>query len=486
MKYKSVSEELGLRFLAMFFPLWGVVAPAALILFMVLLLRLPAHISLVSSLGIILTLLAFIVLCAYCSIVLDDDQISINKNGLSFPLKFWPTLRHKSQFKWSELSSLKLNWQRRDKFEEDESILLGFSNGGHARLKLSLLDQKQLEQFFIAFEACAFKCERDAELADFEEAIQASQRELGHKTCSELWDQTLAQRFSPATFTPLEPEATLQDRRYTILRQLSFGGFAAVYLARPVAGGFVIIKESCLPQNDDVQSKANQFFEREASLLAKLDHPNIVKILDRFAEGGRQYIVLEQIRGIDLGRYVREAGPQDEKVVLNFAGQIVEALRYLHSQSPPIVHRDITPDNLLLRPDGKVMLIDFGAAKEIIGSFTGTIIGKQAFMAPEQFKGNAAPASDIYSVGATLFYLASGKQPEPLATSNLNMPEAIAISSNETATAINDDRHRLKSIIEKCTALSPDLRPDAVELQKLLDQKTALTDHKSEIEVAQA
>jgi hypothetical protein len=66
------------------------------------------------------------------------------------------------------------------------------------------------------------------------------------------------------------------------------------------------------------------------------------------------------------------------------------------------------------------------------------------------------------------------------------MPEAIAISSNETATAINDDRHRLKSIIEKCTALSPDLRPDAVELQKLLDQKTALTDHKSEIEVAQA
>lgn len=439
--------------LALLFPVWGVVAPAALTLFLVLLIRLPAHISLPLSLSIIFGLLAFILICAFYAVLYDDDQIRVSKEGISFPLKFWADLKNKTQFKWSELSSLRLDWLRKDKFEPDESMILGFANGGVAKLNLSLLNHKQLEQFLIAFEACAFKCERDAELADFESAVQAMQKgdTLSH---TDSWDRALAQQFRPATFAPLEPDSFLQDRRYQILRQLSFGGFSAVYLARDGSGRFVVVKESCLPQREEVQAKAAELFAREAAVLAKIDHPTIVKVLDHFTEGGRQYIVLEHIRGLDLGRYVKESGVATDAAVLNIARQVSEALSYLHSQSPPIVHRDITPDNLLLRPDGQVTIVDFGAAREIVGEFTGTIIGKQSYMAPEQFKGRPEPASDIYSLGATLYYLATGKSPEPLAAS-------ATLLGNPNGDGL---RSHLHSIILRCTDPDPSKRPSSESL----------------------
>jgi len=437
-----------MRTLALLFPAWGVVAPAALTLFLILLIRLPAHISLPVSLGIIFGLLALILLCAFYAVLYDDDQIHVSKEGISFPLKFWADLKQQSQFKWSELSSLRLNWHRKETFDSDECITLGFTNGGVARLKLSLLDRKELEQFLIAFEACAFKCERDAELEDFEAAIPARQ-DGGALSLTDAWDRALAQQFRPATFAPLEPESYLQDRRYQILRQLSFGGFSAVYLARDNGGRFVVVKESCLPQSEEVQSKAAELFAREAAVLAKIDHPNIVKVLDHFTEGGRQYIVLEHLKGLDLGRYVKETGVATDTASLNIARQIIDALQYLHSQSPPIVHRDITPDNLLLCPDGKVMIIDFGAAKEIVGEFTGTIIGKQSYMAPEQFKGRPEPASDIYSLGATLYYMATGKAPEPLAAA---------------AAVLNSPNSHLQSIILRCTDPDACKRPSSESL----------------------
>ncbi|MBS1990812.1 MAG: serine/threonine protein kinase [Cyanobacteria bacterium SZAS LIN-3] len=440
MKYASAVEKANMHALALLFPIWGVVAPAALALFLLLLIRLPAHVSLALSLAIIAGLLAFILICTFYAVLYDDDQIKVSKEGIAFPLKFWADLKNKSQFPWSELSSLRLNWHRKEQFEPDECMTLGFTNGGAAKLKLSMLDRKQLEQFLIAFEACAYKCERDAELEDFEMALQAPQdgNILG---LTDSWDSALAKQFRPATFAPLEPESFLQGRRYQVLRQISFGGFSAVYLARDDAGRFVVVKEACLPHGDEVQAKAAELFAREAIVLAKIDHPNIVKVFDHFTEGGRQYIVLEYIRGLDLGQLVKDSGLVTDAAALNVARQISAALCYLHSQSPPIVHRDVTPDNLLMRPDGQVMIVDFGAAKEIISGFTGTLIGKQGYMAPEQFKGRPEPASDMYSLGATLYYLATGNAPEPLSASATLLGDP----SDEPA------RSHLRSIISRCT-----------------------------------
>lgn len=454
MKYTTRPMRAGIHALALSFPAWGILLPAALALFVILLLRLPANIPLGYSLALIAGMLTTIALCASAAIVCDDDEIRISKEGLSFPLRFLPSLKWRREHKWEELGALRLKWHRNDSFAPDEELIFFFEGGGHVKLKLQHLNPAELEQFFIAFEACATKCTRDADIPDFEIAVQ-SKKEGSALSYTQLWEKSLSHRFSGATFTPLEPNTMLQEGRCQVLRQLAFGGFAAVYLARAAGGRFVVLKESSFPQDEKVQTKATELFKREAAILSKLSHPHIAQMLDYFVENGRHYLVLEHIEGLDLGRLVIQNGPQPPETVTNIARQAAEALKYLHEQSPPVVHRDITPDNLLLKPDGTVMLIDFGAAKEIVSGFTGTVIGKQSYIAPEQFKGKPTPKSDIYSLGATLYFLLTGSQPEPLTQSSL--------AEEHPEIPLN-----LADLIYRCTSLDEAGRPDAGLIIELL------------------
>jgi serine/threonine protein kinase len=104
--------------------------------------------------------------------------------------------------------------------------------------------------------------------------------------------------------------------------------------------------------------------------------------------------------------------------VLDWSQAIAGILLYLHGQTPAIIHRDLTPENLVLGEDNLIHLIDFGAANEFAATATGTLIGKQAYIAPEQFRGKPTPSSDIYALGATMYYLLTGQDPEALSTSN--------------------------------------------------------------------
>ena len=448
MAYTTPPMRIGINLLAILFPFWGILLPAALALFLVILLSLPANIPLTYSLVLIGSLLATTGICALVAFLCDDDEIRVSKAGLCFPLRFLPALRLRRQYKWDELGSISLNWHRNTTYKADEAMTLFFTGGGYAKLKLQHLNADELEQFFIAFESCALNCTRDAELPDFEMAIQA--RDSGVLSHTQLWEKSLAQRFSGATFTPLEPNTKLQEGRYQILRQLSFGGFAAVYVCRLPNGETVVLKESSFPQTDEVQNKATELFKREATILNGLNHSGIVKLIDYFLENGRHYLVLQHIEGMNLNRLVLQKGPQPAETVTAIARQLVDTLKYLHEQSPAVVHRDLTPDNLLLKSDGSVVLIDFGASKEIVSNFTGTVIGKQSYIAPEQFKGKPTPRSDIYSLGATLYFLSTGKQPEPLSQSNL------------------DSEHELSLLISQCTHPEETQRPDCDGLLLIL------------------
>jgi len=466
--------------LALLFPLWGIAIPVTLVLFTVLLLRLPANIPIVYALVLIVLMVMVIASCTALALICDDDQIRVSKEGLRFPIKFLPSLRFVGQHSWQELAALKLRWNRQEKFSADESLDFIFKDGGCARLRLQHIEPGELEQFFIAFEACAYKCERDADIPDFERAIQC-RKQGSLYSFTELWEKSLASKFSGATFTPLEPNTLLQAGQYQILRQLSFGGFSAIYLARCEAGGFIVLKESSFPQTDDVQSKASELFRRECTLLSKLDHPNIAKVQDYFVENARHYLVLQHIEGIDLARLVMQSGPQPADTVVNWLRQLVPALQYLHGQSPPIVHRDVTPDNLLLKPDGTLMLIDFGAAKEIVGNFTGTIIGKHAYIAPEQFKGKPTAKSDVYSVGATAYFLLTGKPPEPLTPSCPNEQlqsrrDACAPGNSGAPADLNSVPPDLSDLVLRCTSLDENERPDCEMIVDLLSPKELIAE----------
>jgi serine/threonine-protein kinase len=141
-------------------------------------------------------------------------------------------------------------------------------------------------------------------------------------------------------------------------------------------------------------------------------------VLDYFVEERRHYVVLEYVRGQDLKQLVRQKGPQAQTLVIEWALQIAAILEFLHGQKPPIIHRDLTPDNLILKNDGTIALIDFGVANEFLGTVTGTMVGKQAYIAPEQLRGKAKPLSDLYAFGGTLNFLLTGIDPRPLSEAN--------------------------------------------------------------------
>jgi serine/threonine protein kinase len=276
---------------------------------------------------------------------------------------------------------------------------------------------------------------------------------------TKLWQDELADRFSSTLFVPLAGGAYLQSGRYKVKSQLTFGGGSAIYLGRDGNGTRIVIKEAVLPESVDAEAKAKalEMFDREAKLLMKLNDARVARLLDTFVERGRHYLVLEYIAGTDLRSYVKEQGPQCEEFVWNWARELADILAYLHSQNPPIVHRDVSPDNIIVRMDGSLALIDFGAANQLLGTATGTVVGKQAYIAPEQFRGHATPQSDIYGLGATLYFLACGK--DPLALSQSFPKESVPALSEEF-----DD------LVANCTAMELEERfSDVQELKEAIE-----------------
>jgi len=195
---------------------------------------------------------------------------------------------------------------------------------------------------------------------------------------------------------------------------------SAIYLVQDGHKEMRVLKEANLPAAMEIknQGAAEKALQREAEILSQLRHPNIVQVLDNFVEAGQHYLLLQHISGQDLRQLVRQNGPQPQEKVLDWAVQLATALEYLHTWDPPILHRDLTPENIVLKNDGTIVIIDFGASNQFLATMTGTIVGKQAYMAPEQLQGHTNTQSDIYAFGGTLHFLLTGKDPIPLSESH--------------------------------------------------------------------
>lgn len=245
---------------------------------------------------------------------------------------------------------------------------------------------------------------------------------------TELWLQALAAPPKRERLKPLTPGHTLRNGTYEVECSLGVGGQGQAYLAHDnTSGQSIVLKEFILPVFVDVNVRrdALQQFEQEAKILKQLDSPLIVKLLDFFVEDHRAYLVLEHIDGASLRQICKSKGPLQESQVRMLAGQMCQILAYLHDLSPPVVHRDFTPDNLLLNTDGQLKLIDFTVAKQSVESRTaGTVVGKHAYLPPEQFRGMPVPASDIYALGATLYFLLVGSDPEPISVADPSLMRA--------------------------------------------------------------
>ncbi|MBO0351168.1 serine/threonine protein kinase [Phormidium pseudopriestleyi FRX01] len=213
-----------------------------------------------------------------------------------------------------------------------------------------------------------------------------------------------------------QPEEIIKDR-YRILKPLGKGGIATTYAAHDLdMGQEVAIKALSLRRLKDWKSL--ELFEREGRVLSQLNHPGIPNYLDYFQldtdDDRRFYIVQEIAPGKSLQDWVESGWHPTELEVRDLAQQLLEILVYLHQISPPVIHRDIKPPNIIRQSEGKILLIDFGAVKDTYRhtmTSGSTLVGTYGYMAPEQFRGQAEPATDLYGLGATLLFLLTHKTP---------------------------------------------------------------------------
>jgi len=212
----------------------------------------------------------------------------------------------------------------------------------------------------------------------------------------------------------LQP-GTILDKRYEIKRLLKAGGMGAVYeaLDRRFENQPVALKEML---SHSTATAEQQYmidrFKKEATTLRNLRHFNLPGVIDHFIEAGRYYLVMDYVEGKDLETVLQSYGGKGvpEELVIEWSKQVIEALEYLHNQSPPIIYRDLKPGNIMLRnSDNRIMLVDFGIARTVApGDTTKTIIGTPAFAPKELFEGKAEERTDLYSLGATMHCLLTG------------------------------------------------------------------------------
>lgn len=255
---------------------------------------------------------------------------------------------------------------------------------------------------------------------------------------------------------------TVLNGRYEIVRRIGGGGMGAVYLAkdRNLGDAPRAVKEMVESHLDPAQhEKAIGDFKRESLLLTSLEHPSIPTIYDYFYDDqlNRFYLVMKYISGGDLASRMRAAvgGKIDEKTVADWGMQVADVLDYLHSRPKQIIYRDLKPANLMIDGNsGRVMLIDFGIARWVTQQEKGvTAVGTMGYAPPELFSGRVQPASDVYSLGATMFHLLTGADPQdnPLLIFDFSKnprPRQIAPSVSS----------EMEQIIMRCVEYKPDDR----------------------------
>ena len=207
------------------------------------------------------------------------------------------------------------------------------------------------------------------------------------------------------------------DGKYKILNKIGQGGMSVVYLAMNERANKQwaikeVRKDGVSEQNFEV---IKQGLVAEVDMLKRFNHPHLPSIIDVIDSNDSFLIVMDYIEGVSLNKKLKEAGALPQEDVIEWGKQLCDVLGYLHSRTPPIIYRDMKPANVMLRPDGDVMLIDFGTAREFKSNSVAdtTCLGTQGYAAPEQFGGQGLTDSrtDIYCLGATLYHLVTGHNP---------------------------------------------------------------------------
>lgn len=272
---------------------------------------------------------------------------------------------------------------------------------------------------------------------------------------------------------------TILWSRYRILDLVGQGGMGAIYQAEDLRleGRLCAIKEVILDTgaSKEYQEQIQTAFHREASVLARLDHPNLPKVSDFFFFNGREYLVMDFVPGQDLREVIENAKHRQtfipEKQVLSWAEQLMSALEYLHDQNPPVLHRDIKPSNIKVTPNGLIKLVDFGLVKLLQPDDNRTVTVLQGRVtiqyAPlEQIGGDTGHTdarSDIYSLGATLYHILTNEPPPDAKTRYIQTKRQIPLTIRHINPEVSA---QTEQAIVHALGLHPEDRPHNIQQVK--------------------
>lgn len=376
-------------------------------------------------------------------------RIILNADGVFFPDGPFLTVGLRALRLWSDFSMVDLRRFGKSKNPKKGQLVISFHSGGKVKLDLSQLKDADLEKLLAVIDENALECKVSEDVLSLRTQLRGELR-----TCGELGGISSSQ-FQSTIFVPHQPGTWLPDGETRVVRLLATRPLACVYLVRTDGGKLAIAKQFFLADENDETNAMRKCFHREYELLGKIDHPAISKVLNVFDRDQSIYLLIEHADGVDLRTLVSQQGALSEEKVIEYAIQICDVMTYLHLQDPPIVHRDLTPDNLVLADDGTIRVIDFGAAHQFMEGITGTVIGKQCYISPEQLQGHAGARSDIYSMGGVMHFLLTGEEP-------------MALTKCDPAKKA-DVTPELNGLIMSCTDFDENLRPESfAKLKEML------------------
>ena len=255
-----------------------------------------------------------------------------------------------------------------------------------------------------------------------------------------------ARRFKESCYFKMLKPGTILDGKYEILKETGKGGMSVVYLAMDIRlNKQWAVKEILRKENNRKNEAAVNSLIAEANLMKDLDHPSFPRVVDIIDSGPAVYIIMDYIEGESLDTVLKEYGPQPEEAVIGWARQLCSALGYLHSLDPPVIYRDMKPANVIVKPEGNIKIIDFGAAKRCSKEETEDtgVFGTRGYAPPEQYEGHTDARSDIYSLGMTMRCLLAGPE-----AANCGFPGKPAAKGQEALEAA-------EVIIKRCTREDP-------------------------------
>lgn len=321
----------------------------------------------------------------------------------------------KNAVPWSKIKKISFEGNQNG-VPNDGVFVMTRERGTAIKIRTTALTAENLDKLVSACSLWANNWSKDESFGKLLEAVTQKRGDASDSNFTALWMQESQRRLSTTPFVPLSPATFLQNGRVKVVQPLTAGGWSAIYLCQWGDNTPAILKEAVVPPlvSEEVKKKAYEHFEREAVLLSGLDHKQIAKVLDYFIEDGRQYMVLERLTGANLRTFIKDKGAVSTKQAMKWISELIDIITYLHGRDPAIVHRDLTPENLVLDMKGSLVLIDFGSANEFVQTCTGTLVGKPSYIAPEQFSGHATLRSDLYSLGAVIHFMFTAQDPEPL------------------------------------------------------------------------